>query len=110
MSKYYLNKRTLLSVSSCGICKKKELKDLKFSGNKLMETNYFSSNILHEILTKMNYFLHTFKSSGGSHTAAIFNKKNEFLSLKEDIGRYNAVDKVIGDLIIKDYIKQTVDV
>ena len=105
LGKGYLNKRTLLSVSSCGICGKKELKDLNVNGNKLMNANYFSGDVLHEMLEKMNQFQHTFKSSGGSHAAAIFNNKNEFLTLKEDIGRHNAVDKVIGDLIIKDYLK-----
>lgn len=106
LGKGYLNKRTLLSVSSCGICGKKELKDLKVNGKKISETITFSSNILHDMISKMNFFQHTFKSSGGSHAAALFNKKHEFLTLKEDIGRHNAVDKVIGDLQIKNYLPQ----
>ena len=105
LGKGYLNKRTLLSVSSCGICGKKELKDLKVDGDKLTSINSFSSDILHEMFLKMSSFQHTFKNSGGSHAAAIFNKKNEFLTVKEDIGRHNAVDKVIGDLLIKDYLQ-----
>jgi FdhD protein len=106
LGKGYLNKRTLLSVSSCGICGKKELKDIKVEGNKLAQNNSFNSEILQEMLTKMSDFQHTFKNSGGSHAAAIFNKKHEFLNIREDIGRHNAVDKVIGDLLIKGYIKQ----
>ena len=42
----------------------------------------------------------TFELSGGSHAAAIFDKKYQLVSLREDIGRHNAVDKIIGDLII----------
>lgn len=106
LGKGYLNKRTLLSVSSCGICGKKELKDIKVDGEKLTQTNSFSSDILQEMLIKMNHFQHTFKNSGGSHAAAIFNKKHAFLNIKEDIGRHNAVDKVIGDLLIKKSLKQ----
>ena len=102
----YLNKRTLLSVSSCGICGKKELKDIKVDGEKLAQTNSFSSDVLHEMFLKMSNFQHTFKSSGGSHAAAIFNKNHEFLTIKEDIGRHNAVDKVIGDLLMKEKLKQ----
>ncbi|WP_299062317.1 formate dehydrogenase accessory sulfurtransferase FdhD [uncultured Polaribacter sp.] len=104
LGKGYLNKRTLLSVSSCGICGKKELKDIKVDGNTLVQTNSFSSGILHEMFLKMNDFQHTFKYSGGSHAAAIFDKNNQFLTVKEDIGRHNAVDKVIGDLLIKEYL------
>jgi len=106
LRKGYLNKRTLLSVSSCGICGKKELKDLNVNGKKLTETNSFSGDILQEMFLKMNSLQSTFKSSGGSHAAAIFDKKNQFLTLKEDIGRHNAVDKVIGDLLIKDTLKE----
>lgn len=101
LGKGYLNKRTLLSVSSCGICGKKELKDIKISGKKLSRTNSFSSNILHKMLSKMNTLQNTFKSSGGSHAATIFNKKYEVLTIKEDIGRHNAVDKAIGELLIQ---------
>ncbi|MCL7763143.1 formate dehydrogenase accessory sulfurtransferase FdhD [Polaribacter sp. Z014] len=104
LGKGYLNKRTLLSVSSCGICGKKELKDIKVHGEKLTQPNSFSSDILHEMFLRMNDFQHTFKNSGGSHAAALFNKNHEFLTVKEDIGRHNAVDKVIGDLLIKDYL------
>ena len=84
LGKGYLNKRTLLSVSSCGICGKKELKDIKVDGKKLQQVNPFSSDILHKMQLKMNSFQNTFKISGGSHAAAIFNKNHEFLTIKED--------------------------
>ncbi|PQJ73564.1 formate dehydrogenase accessory sulfurtransferase FdhD [Polaribacter butkevichii] len=106
LGKGYLNKRTLLSVSSCGICGKKELKDIKVNGEKLAQTNSFSSDILHEMFLKMNDFQHTFKNSGGSHAAALFNKNYDLLTIKEDIGRHNAVDKVIGDLLIKEKLSE----
>ena len=72
LGKGYLNKRTLLSVSSCGICGKKELKDINVEGKKLPQTNSFSSNILHEMFAKMNCFQDTFINSGGSHAAFHF--------------------------------------
>jgi FdhD protein len=105
IGKGYLNKRTLLSVSSCGICGKQELKDIKVAGNKLKQI-FFSSENLHKMFSKMNAFQETFKKTGGSHAAAIFDKNQELLTIKEDIGRHNAVDKTIGDLLEKNSLKK----
>jgi len=99
LGKGYLNKRTLLSVSSCGICGKQELDDIELKGETLKSKQLFSSDQIKEMSKKMTSLQDTFKQTGGSHAAAVFNKKYEILSLKEDIGRHNAVDKVVGDLI-----------
>lgn len=106
LGKGYLNKRTLLSVSSCGICGKKELKDIKVNGNKLTKTNNFSSNDILRMYAKMKTLQNTFNTSGGSHAAAIFNLNQELLTIREDIGRHNAVDKTIGDLLIQNKLKK----
>ena len=105
IGKGYLNKRTLLSVSSCGICGKKELKDIEITGDKLEIKTSLTSFIIHKMFTEMHSFQETFKKSGGSHAAAIFNKKNELLTIKEDIGRHNAVDKTVGDLLLENNLK-----
>lgn len=99
LGKGYLNKRTLLSVSSCGICGKKELKDLYFEGKKLNREATFSALKIHEMHAAMKNLQSVFKKTGGSHAAAIFSKNNVLLTLKEDIGRHNAVDKCIGNLL-----------
>lgn len=102
----YKNSRSLLSVSSCGICGKQELIDI------VPEAQIDTGNLkigLPEI-TKMYAIMENgqvqFEKSGGIHAAAIFNTQHELLSLKEDIGRHNAVDKVIGDLLLSKNIKQ----
>jgi len=105
LGKGYLNKRTLLSVSSCGICGKQELKDLKVTGERL-ESTFFSSENLFKMQLEMTAFQETFKKSGGSHAAAIFDKNQELLTIKEDLGRHNAVDKTVGDLLHKNNLKK----
>jgi len=105
LGKGYLNKRTLLSVSSCGICGKKELKDIYVNGNILHHDIFVSSQNLHSMYNIMNDFQNTFKKSGGSHAAALFNKNQELLVIKEDIGRHNAVDKSVGFLLQKNTLK-----
>ncbi|MFY0631593.1 MAG: formate dehydrogenase accessory sulfurtransferase FdhD [Flavobacteriaceae bacterium] len=99
LGKGYLNKRTLLSVSSCGICGKQELNDIKPQGEALKNEQSLSSEFIKEMSLKMAKLQETFKHTGGSHAASIFNKKYQLLTLKEDIGRHNAVDKAVGQLI-----------
>ena len=55
---------------------------------------------------KMNELQILFRDTGGSHACALFNINNELLTIKEDIGRHNAVDKSIGDLINKKELKK----
>lgn len=107
LGKGYLNSRNFLSVSSCGICGKKELNKLVQHHDKIPDYT-ISHKTLTGMFEQMKKGQHTFLQSGGSHAAAAFNNKGELLSIMEDIGRHNAVDKVIGDLIISNNIKQAV--
>lgn len=107
LGKGFLNKRTLLSVSSCGICGKKELKDLSQTGDTISNDFKIQANDVLEMMQKMSAAQEHFKKSGGSHAAALFDTNKTLLSIKEDIGRHNAVDKVIGDLLQKSILKQS---
>ncbi len=102
----YSNSRSLLSVSSCGICGKTELDDISSLGNKLRRDELFEIESLHRLLDEMSLSQLNFKESGGTHAAVAFNQSGLLLSIKEDIGRHNAVDKVIGDLIYQSRLKQ----
>jgi FdhD protein len=105
LGKGYLNKRTLLSVSSCGICGKQKISDISFTGEKLKNTFLFDIHRLEAMFIEMKNLQETFELSGGSHAAAIFDANYQLLSAKEDIGRHNAVDKVIGQLISEKKLK-----
>jgi FdhD protein len=98
LGKGYLNSRSILSVSSCGICGKKELEDLSHN-SKLEKKNKLDINIFYKMFDAMKKGQPTFHQSGGSHAAAAFTNNGELLAIMEDIGRHNAVDKVIGYLI-----------
>ena len=96
----YLNGRNFLSVASCGICGKTDLDQPTSNAHELGDLE-ISTELVEQMFSSMNSSQQTFKQSGGSHAAAAFNQKGEQLSIMEDIGRHNAVDKVIGDLILK---------
>jgi FdhD protein len=105
LGKGYLNKRTLLSVSSCGICGKQELDDLFLDGDVLKEPMEFSSEKLFQMFAHLQEQQITFHKTGGSHAAAIFDANHQLLTIREDIGRHNAVDKCVGDLVTKNQLK-----
>jgi FdhD protein len=95
----YSNSRSLLSVSSCGICGKTELSDLAFIGKTIDDNDKIDIGLLDTLFNKMNTFQFDFNKSGGTHAAAAFTLQGEMLCAMEDIGRHNAVDKVVGKLI-----------
>ncbi|MFT4801227.1 MAG: FdhD protein [Flavobacteriaceae bacterium] len=102
----YSNSRSLLSVSSCGICGRTELGELSFMGKTINEDKKIEISLLEELFGKMNDLQHSFHQSGGTHAAAAFTLKGELLYAMEDIGRHNAVDKVIGKLILSEKLKE----
>lgn len=105
LGKGYLNSRSMLSVSSCGICGKRELGDLKVEGEQIRTDVSVSAAGVAEMYARMEEAQATFNKTGGSHGAAAFNDQGQLLAIKEDIGRHNAVDKVIGGLIVNSCLK-----
>lgn len=95
----YANSRSLLSVSSCGICGKTELNDLAFIGKIIDDKDKIDIRLIHNMFNKMNTFQFDFRKSGGTHAAAAFTLDGLLLCAMEDIGRHNAVDKIVGHLI-----------
>ncbi len=103
----YSNSRSLLSISSCGICGKTELGDLAFIGKTIDDNKKIEIGLIDGLFRKMNRHQHDFKQSGGTHAAAAFSIDGKLLCSMEDIGRHNAVDKVVGKLISQKDLNQT---
>lgn len=93
-------KRNLISVSSCGMCGKSEM-ELTLEGDKIMPAQKLDIRYVGSMFEIMSEHQDTFKDSGGSHASAAFTIDACLLSIREDIGRHNAVDKVIGSLLLQ---------
>lgn len=91
-----ISKRSLLSVSACGICGKTEI---QFAKGERIAASDEQFALIPELYEKMKKHQQAFLDSGGSHAAAAFSATGEMLSLREDVGRHNAVDKVVGALL-----------
>ncbi|MBL1281595.1 MAG: formate dehydrogenase accessory sulfurtransferase FdhD [Fluviicola sp.] len=105
----YSNSRSLLSVSSCGICGRTELEDVKTDEEFIQSAkspNTINAKTISGLFAKMNEYQKAFHQSGGTHAAAAFDSKGTILCSLEDIGRHNAVDKVVGKLIAENKLKK----
>ncbi len=89
--------RNVISSSSCGVCGKTSLSDLECVS--VINSAILKPNLISEMFQKVSENQNDFKQSGGTHAAGAFTIDGELLVVQEDIGRHNAVDKVIGYLI-----------
>ncbi len=103
LDKSQLNKRNLLSVASCGICGKTELTFPDTA--EIKSTAQLNMSFISDMFHTMSAAQTAFMQSGGCHAAATFDREHEMLTIKEDIGRHNAVDKVIGHLLNNSELK-----
>lgn len=95
-------KRNVYASSSCGLCGKASIESLQniFEPLNKIETVISVEKIL-TLTQKLRAKQSTFDKTGGLHAAGIFDRNGELLVLREDIGRHNAVDKILGHLFLK---------
>lgn len=89
--------RNVISASSCGVCGKTELDEL--GTDRVLNSDILNPSLVKMMFEKVNSQQKIFQHSGGTHAAGAFTIDGELLIVMEDIGRHNAVDKVIGYLV-----------
>ena len=91
-------KRDFITNSSCGVCGKSSLDALEII--KQNKTNPDQPKISKEVIIKSPTILREnqseFSKTGGIHASGLFNNNGDLISVKEDVGRHNALDKLIG--------------
>jgi FdhD protein len=94
--------RHFYTTSSCGVCGKTSLDALRVNGATAIgdDAASFSRGILTRIPDALRAAQPTFEATGGLHAAAAFDSKGDLRVTMEDVGRHNAVDKVIGSLLL----------
>ncbi len=93
--------RHFYTTSSCGVCGKTSLDALKVVGLQPMPAGepMFSKPMLVSLPERLRAVQQTFDETGGLHAAAVFDRNGDFVAVMEDVGRHNAVDKVVGQLL-----------
>lgn len=96
-----LDRRGFISQTSCGICGKEIVEDLYQIISPLGNAPPIDSNSARECLENLSLHQPMRQKTRASHAAAIYNADFELLSVAEDVGRHNALDKAIGKLFLK---------
>jgi FdhD protein len=90
--------RNFYTTSSCGVCGKTSLEALGTGACRVTSPGDFSvsADVIHVLPARLRERQRTFEETGGLHAAALFSRDGELLGLREDVGRHNALDKLIG--------------
>lgn len=104
--------RNFYTTSSCGVCGKASLDAVRLSSRHSPgdDPTTVSSAVLSELPARLRSAQKVFASTGGLHAAALFDRDGQVLAVREDVGRHNAVDKVIGWAVEADRIPLTATV
>jgi len=96
--------RHFYTTSSCGVCGKTSLAAVRAAVPKspLRTESVVTGEILRSLPKKLSGAQTTFQMTGGLHAAGIFSTAGDLAVAREDIGRHNALDKVIGERFMKD--------
>jgi FdhD protein len=99
--------RNFYTTSSCGICGKGSINAIRtvsaFTKNE-GENISITAELLYQLPDKLRQHQQVFADTGGLHAAALFNTNGELLLVREDVGRHNGLDKLIGAALNKNWM------
>jgi FdhD protein len=93
--------RNFYTTSSCGVCGKTSIDAIKQQcDNQFEDIKPITPALLMQLPEKLRLVQTDFLLSGGIHASALFNLKGELITFREDVGRHNALDKLIGQYLL----------
>ncbi len=95
--------RHFFTSSACGVCGKASIEFLKIRGC-LVNGNQWSvtKKVIYSLSEQLRSAQGIFSTTGGLHAAALFDCQGNLLKVREDVGRHNALDKLIGSALLAD--------
>jgi FdhD protein len=93
-------RRNFFATSSCGICGKAALEDVEVRCDVVASGPEIPISVIVGLPDRLRAAQKIFERTGGLHAAGLFTPEGELVSLREDVGRHNAVDKVIGEQLL----------
>jgi FdhD protein len=96
--------RHFTMTSACGVCGKATIDALQTRAARIEDPLRVDLRFLGTLPEKMREAQRVFASTGGLHAAALFDAGGTLLALREDVGRHNALDKIVGWALMQDRI------
>jgi FdhD protein len=89
--------RHFYTTSACGVCGKASLEQLELRGCPMIFSGpNVAAEVIYSLPEKLRKAQGLFEATGGLHAAALFDARGNLVALKEDVGRHNATDKLVG--------------
>lgn len=99
--------RNFYTTSSCGVCGKGSIESIRTVStfqSISKKTLNIELEVLYQLSEKLRSLQDNFSSTGGIHASGIFDIEANLLGLREDVGRHNALDKLIGYFLLEDQL------
>lgn len=96
--------RHFYTSSSCGVCSKTSIDAVKTGCPVLHSSLKVDENIIHKAPAILRREQQVFEYTGGLHAAGLFSQQGELIIMREDVGRHNALDKLVGAALVKQMV------
>jgi FdhD protein len=102
-------RRSFMTTSACGVCGKTSIDDICVLPQAPLaaDTTVFDPAAIASLPDRLREAQRVFSSTGGLHAAGLFTSAGELLVAREDVGRHNAVDKIVGWAVLQDKLPLT---
>src|SRR3954451_17385946 len=87
-------------TSACGVCGKASIDSIEVASQPLPEGPLVAASVIGELPERLRAAQRTFERTGGLHATGLFTADGELVLVREDVGRHNALDKVIGRALL----------
>lgn len=98
--------RNFYTTSSCGICGKASIDAVRTASQygEIKNNSCIPAPVFYALQNELKKQQKVFEDTGGIHASALFDAKGKFIMLREDVGRHNALDKIIGAAMLKNQL------
>jgi FdhD protein len=93
--------RHFIATASCGICGKASIDEVVLRAEPLPEGPVVARSVILALPNLLRAAQRAFDETGGLHAAGLFSPKGELIAIREDVGRHNALDKLVGSQVLE---------